>query len=177
MTKTSFRLEGLKELETALLELPKGSQGNVLKRAVTIPAADFAEYASSLAPKARGKLKAEIKVGKAKIISPGKAAFAAAMKEGGTRGEAAMAARSANRAAGGTGKSVSVQVGPTQDAYYGMFQEFGTRHHAAKPFMRPAWDSMKEGMAQSIADTLAEQIEKTRQRLAKRAERLAAKMR
>lgn len=29
-------------------------------------------------------------------------------------------------------------VGPTQE--YGIFHEFGTRHHRARPFMRPALD-------------------------------------
>lgn len=37
-----------------------------------------------------------------------------------------------------------VEVGPSRkpnDVFYGFFQEFGTRHHAAQPFMRPAFDS------------------------------------
>ena len=34
----------------------------------------------------------------------------------------------------------AVAVGPNKDAFYGFFQEFGTVHHAAQPFMRPAFD-------------------------------------
>lgn len=176
MAKSSFKIEGLKELEEALLELPKATQGNVLKRAVAIPAADFADDASSRAPKDRGVLESEIKVSQPKIINPGTAAFAAAMQEGGTRAEAAAAARAANRAAGGKGKSVSVQVGPTKRAFHGSLQEFGTRNHPPQPFMRPTWDAMKNQIVSSIADTLKDEIEKARDRIARKAARIAAKI-
>lgn len=174
--KTAVKFEGLKELEDALLELPKATQGNVLKRAVVAAAADFADYAIHLAPRAGGKLKKEIKVQKPKIINPGTAAFAAAMKEGATRAEAAAAARAANQAAGGQGRSVITSVGPTKSAFYGAFQEFGTRFHPPKPFMRPAWDALKSSMLETIAKVLGEEIEKARKRIARKAERLAAKM-
>lgn len=174
--KVSMHIDGLKELEVALLELPKATQGNVLKRAATAAAADFADYASALAPKGpTGKLKREIKVGKAAIISPGKAAFAAAMNDGATRAEAAAAARTANREAGGSGKSVVVSAGPTKRAFYGQFSEFGTRYMAAKPFMRPAWDALQRPMVDTMADTLREEIEKARARLARKAERTAGR--
>ena len=38
---------------------------------------------------------------------------------------------------------VTVAIGPSHqphDMFYGMFQEFGTAHHPAQPFMRPAFD-------------------------------------
>ena len=35
----------------------------------------------------------------------------------------------------------AVAVGPTRDAFYGFYQEFGTVHHGAQPFMRPAFDT------------------------------------
>lgn len=174
--KSSIKVEGLKELEDALLELPKSVQGNVLKRAAVAPAADFADHASRLAPRDKGKLSTEIKVAKPKIINPGTAAFAAAMKEGATRAEAAQAARAANRAAGGKGRSVITSVGPTQAAFYGLFPEFGTAHHAAKPFMRPTWDALKNSMLDTMKKALASEIAKAAARAAKRAARLAAKI-
>lgn len=174
--KSSIKMEGLKELEDALLELPKSVQGNVLKRAVSTAAADFADHASRLAPKDKGKLATEIKVGKAKVVTPGAAAFAAAMKENATRAEAAQAARAANRAAGGRGRSAVTSVGPTQRAFYGLFQEFGTAHHAAKPFMRPTWDALKSSMLDTMADVLRTKIAEAAARAAKRAARLAAKI-
>lgn len=177
--KSMVRVEGLKELEDALLELPKATQGNVLKRAAVAAAADFADHATALAPKrkGKGKLQREIKVGKPKIINPGTAAFAAAKREGATRAEAAAAARAANQAAGGEGRSVVVSVGPTRAAFYGLFQEFGTRNHPPKPFMRPTWDALKERMLDTIASVLSEEIEKSRKRLARKAEREAARLR
>lgn len=174
--KTSIKVEGLKELEDALLELPKSVQGNVLKRAAVAAAADFADHASRLAPKDKGKLSTEIKVAKPKIINPGTAAFAAAMKEKATRAEAAQAARAANRAAGGKGRSVITHVGPTLRAFYGLWQEFGTAFHAAKPFMRPTWDALKHSMLDTMADALSTEIAKSAARAAKRAARLAAKI-
>lgn len=180
-TKQVFKLEGLKELEAALLELPKATQGNVLRRAVAEPAADFADAATAIAPSPGkygfGTLKDEIKVSRPKIIAPGQAAFAAAMSSGATRAEAASAARAANRAAGGTGKGVICAVGPTQKAFHGLFPEFGTARQSPQPFMRPTWDAMGRGMIDKVGEVVGREIEKARKRLAKKAERLAAKMR
>lgn len=175
-TKTMLHVEGLKELETALLELPKSTQGNVLKRAAVAAAADFADHAQGLAPRRSGKLQTEIKVAKPKIINPGTAAFGAAMREGATRAEAAAAARAANQAAGGEGRSVVTSVGPTKAAYWGLFQEFGTRHHPPKPFMRPTWDALKEPMLDTMAKVLGDEIMKAAARLARKAQREAAKL-
>jgi HK97 gp10 family phage protein len=36
----------------------------------------------------------------------------------------------------------AVAIGPTKKFFYGLFQEFGTRHHSAQPFMRPSFESM-----------------------------------
>jgi HK97 gp10 family phage protein len=179
--KTTMRIEGLSELEKALQELPRATGGNVLKRAIVKPAEVFAARARELAPVSvtpthNFHLKDEIKVGKPKVISPGKAAFAAAMAEGATRAEAGQAARAANAAGGGQGRHAVVQVGPTHRAFYGLFGEFGTSHHPPHPFMRPAWDELAPSMVQMIGDTLAEEIEKARKRLARKAEREAAKM-
>jgi len=56
----------------------------------------------------------------------------------------------AHRAKGG---DIAVRMGPTRDFFYGMFQEFGTAHHSAQPFMRPAAD---QHAAQVIEDIGAE---------------------
>ena len=39
------------------------------------------------------------------------------------------------------GQPLSVSLGPTRRFFYGRFQEFGTVHHSAQPFMRPAFDT------------------------------------
>ena len=44
------------------------------------------------------------------------------------------------RSLGQDAQEAAVIVGPTKRAYYGGLQEFGTAHHAAQPFARPAFD-------------------------------------
>jgi HK97 gp10 family phage protein len=171
MTRTTFKIEGLSQLNEALNEFSRATSGNILKRAVSAGAALIAEKAEMKAPLRHGKLRREIMVARPKIISPGKAAFAQAMRETGDRAIAAAAARSANKAAGGQGRSVVTQVGPTKAAGQGILQEFGTAHHPAQPWFRPTWDAYGEQAAQEIADVLAREIEKTRARVAAKAAR------
>lgn len=45
----------------------------------------------------------------------------------------------------------SVAVGPSSGFPYAFYQEYGTVHHAAKPFMRPAWDAGKQRAIGDIA--------------------------
>lgn len=39
------------------------------------------------------------------------------------------------------GATVEVLIGPDKDHFYGKFQELGTKHHKAQPFLRPAMDT------------------------------------
>jgi HK97 gp10 family phage protein len=39
------------------------------------------------------------------------------------------------------GDIAAIKIGPTRGFAYGLPQELGTRHHAAQPFMRPAFDT------------------------------------
>lgn len=171
-----MRVEGLKDLNDALADFSKATSGNILKRAVGTAAAVFADHARAIAPEDKGDLKREIKVSKPKIISPGKSAFAQAMRETGDRAIAAEAARSANRAAGGTGRSAVAQVGPTKRAGQGMLQEFGTVHHKAQPFMRPTWDADGPGLVGVIRDTVKEEIDRATKRAERKAARAASKI-
>lgn len=47
-------------------------------------------------------------------------------------------------------------IGPDKARFYGMFQEFGTSHHAPQPFLRPALDEQKETAQRIIADKIKE---------------------
>lgn len=53
-------------------------------------------------------------------------------------------------------------VGPTREGYpQAIMQEFGTRHHAAQPYMRPAWDEEGGDTAvRRIGKALGEEIPK-----------------
>lgn len=56
--------------------------------------------------------------------------------------------------------SLSAFVGPTKSAFYGRFQEYGTSHQPARPFMRPVFDSKTEEAEKVFAETLKTEIEK-----------------
>lgn len=45
-----------------------------------------------------------------------------------------------------------------QDAFYGLFVEFGTAKMAARPFMRPAFEMRKQDALQAIANKLREAL-------------------
>lgn len=49
---------------------------------------------------------------------------------------------------------VRVSVGVKQTSFYGMFQEFGTRFMAARPWLRPAFDSTKDEAHKTIAERI-----------------------
>lgn len=52
-----------------------------------------------------------------------------------------------------------------QDAWYWRFLEFGTSKMAARPFLRPAFDTKKEDAARTIKDALREGIEAAAKKL------------
>ena len=56
-----------------------------------------------------------------------------------------------------------VVVGPSHtphDHFYGLFQEYGTAHHAAQPFMRPAFDTEAQASLARILAALWAKIRK-----------------
>lgn len=168
-SKVTVKVEGLKELEEGLSELPKATGKNTIRRALTNAAQTMAQEATTLVPRRSGKLQESIQVGKVKFSSgsAGKAAFAAAMAAGATRKEAAQAAHEANIGSQEDITSGLVVFGPTR--FYGAFQEFGTIHNPPHPFMRPAWDAGKATAAQTIRDELKSEIEKAAARIARKA--------
>lgn len=46
----------------------------------------------------------------------------------------------------------TVAVGPTKEFFYAEFQERGTAHHPAHPFMRPAFDTQQGAVKKRLAD-------------------------
>ncbi len=159
-----IKIEGLRQVQDALRQLPKATTKNVMKRVLLKRAEPLADMARQKAPVRSGRLRDSIAV-QVRGGGAGKAAFAQAMSEGASRAEAGRAAREANRAAGTT---VEVVIGPTDRAFYGSLVEFGTQHSPPKPFMRPAWDSGKGGLLTGITDDMWAEIEKAVLRRAKR---------
>ncbi len=51
-----------------------------------------------------------------------------------------------------------VLVGPGKLAWYGMYQEFGTRHHGAQPWLFPAYESRKKDVESLLAGVVAKEL-------------------
>jgi HK97 gp10 family phage protein len=173
-SKITVKVDGLRDLQAALAELPKATQTAVLKRTLLKAAEPIVTKAKELAPVRTGALRKSIRaVAQSKGGQAGKAAFHATMKAGGTRKEAAAAARAANRA-NPSSADVVVLIGPARLPYAHMV-EFGTSEMGPQPYMRPAWDANRERVLESIKADLANEITKTVARRARRAAKRAAK--
>lgn len=165
--KVRVKVEGLKEVQKALEELPRATQKNVMKRVLMERAKPIAAMAESMVPVDQGTLKKSIKVF-ARSGSEGKKAFAKAMRGGASRKQAGQAARTANSAAA---TQQVVYVSTTRQLPHAHMQEFGTSKMAPNPYMRPAWDKHEPDMLKGLADDLWSEIRKAAARRAKKAAR------
>lgn len=166
------RVEGLRECEQALKNLPKATARNVLRRVLLARAQPMVATMRSLAPNdqatAAPDLSTNIFASTRVKNDVGKAEFAGVMRAGGTKKEAAAAMREARRDAAGEGSFAEVYAGPDVERFYGRFQEDGTPQHAAQPFMRPAWDQHRESMLFGIAGDLWRAIKEAAARYARK---------
>lgn len=149
MARQTFKIEGLADLDEALTELPKATARNVLARVLKEQGAPIKADGERNAPKLKGGLKASYTV-----------STKLSRRQKGLNRKESM---------------VEVYIGPGPAAK-GVQTEFGNAHQAAQPHLRPAFDSNVMKVLGGIKDSLAAEIEKARQRLAKKAERIAAKM-
>lgn len=53
-----------------------------------------------------------------------------------------------------TQEQAAVAIGPTRDFFYGFFQEVGTVHHGAHPFLRPAFETEAQKSLTAIGQEL-----------------------
>lgn len=167
--RTTVKVEGLKDLEKALEQFKPATAKAIARRALMKAAEPIVAEAKRRAPVDRGHLARSITASTNLGHDVGKAAFAAAMKGGASKGEAVQALRDARR--GDTSRSaVTIVIGPGRNPQ-AVMQEFGTQHHGPQPFLRPAWDGNHRKALDSIKDSMADEIMKA----AKRAARKAAK--
>lgn len=159
MVKTTVKVEGLRELDEALGQLSKAAARGVLRRVGLKALQPVAETARNLAPDdpATGGNDLRSSIGVGTKLS---------------RRQAKLARRAVKQ--GGDKSFVEVYAGAGQIPHAHL-QEFGTSRHSAQPFMRPAWDSNKSGVLDTIKSELGDEIDKTAKRQARRAARLAAK--
>ena len=153
MADQIMQLTGFKELASALRELPQKVSRNALRAAVNAGATVIKKEAGVKAPKDTGALKANMYQKQVREKSgPETQTFYVGVR----KGVAKYANTAANRRAGKAGK-VYKDAGTT---FYWRFMEFGTSKMAARPFLRPAFESKKEEAVKAIAEKLDERIKK-----------------
>lgn len=151
--KVTVRVEGLKELDAALGELPKATARSVLRRVGIKALKPFDERWRVLAPRDQGNLAESGGIG-TKL----------------TRRQASLARKDAKA----NGKDfVEVYAGANDPS--AVQQEFGNENHGPQAFMRPAWDETNRKVLEIVKTDLGGEINKAAKRVAARAARLAAK--
>ncbi len=145
MAKSTVKIDGLKELERALSNLPKATGKATLRKVLKEAGEPLAQSMRSLAPKDEYHLSESIDVGTRL-----------------TRRQ-----RSLHKAQGGGQDFSEAFVGANNPA--GVQQEFGNENHTAQPFARPAWDSQKNNVLHIITHRLWTAIEEAAARVAKKA--------
>jgi HK97 gp10 family phage protein len=160
----TVKVEGLRELDKALSELPKATGKNTLRRAARTSLEPIVEAARGAVPVASGQLRDSMVV--ATKLSKRQAAVHRKLVRD-------------------TKSSIEMFAGAGSLPHAHLL-EFGTarRHHKSgkfvgsispRPFMRPAWDAGKEQVLETFKDELWKEISKAAARLARKAARLAAK--
>lgn len=146
-----FEVEGFRELDAALGDLPKATAKNTMRRVLLKAGEPIVEAARRLAPEFSGNLKTSLDIS-TKLSGRQK------------RENRKNPSLSYVEAYAGAGALPQAHL-----------REFGADQHAPEPFMRPAWDSTQTEVLNGIKDDLAAEIEKARARLARKQARLIAK--
>lgn len=147
-----YKVEGLKELDELLAELPSKIAGTVLRQAVMDSAKPALWSAIYLAPYS-------LVYRKGSKRHPEQARYPGMLKKN-------IILRSQSPKAKNDFNAEAV-VGFTKRAYYGSFVEFGTSKMSARPFLRPAADATREESVAKFGDYLAARIAKAHERLKK----------
>lgn len=141
----AMKLEGARELQDLLLRLPARVQKNAVNQAMRAGAAVVRDAA-----------KAAARVGKRQ----GRKRFYVSRKTG---------KRVQAKDYGTLKKNIKVQKVRGTDgryivtdgsAFWGMFYEFGTRRQRPRPFMRPAFDRVKDRALAKVIRTMGPRIER-----------------
>lgn len=144
----SFRIDGLKELDRALGELPKATGRNVLRRVLKHVAQPVKEAMEAGAPRLTGFTSKSIAVGPK--LNP--------------------AQRRDQKAE--TKSSSEIHIGSKRGSA-AVFEEFGTIKQPASPYMRPAWNATQAKVISDIGGQLAMEISKAATRVARKKARQA----
>lgn len=159
----SVKIEGLKELQKALDQLPKEIQGRPLRSAVSFGAKEIADKVKDRAGtfSDTGTLEDAIfRYRSRRHSTTGRETFFVGVRQG----KAQYKDTARNRSLGRVGKSYKTQG----EAYYWRFLEFGTVKMAAKPFLRPTFENNKRQAVEIIKERLGKSIEAQAKKLVKK---------
>lgn len=142
-------VHGLKDLERVLLELPRSTAKGTVRRAMTKAATPMRDLMASLAPDDPSSPPLDLHT-----------SIAVSSKQKGGR-QISLTRAAANE--------VVIYIGPTSEGYpQAIMQEFGTIHHPAQPFARPAWEQGNVDMLTRFSVLIGQEIDKTVARVRKR---------
>lgn len=194
--KVTMQIEGLKDLELALTELPKSTARTTLRRAGMAALEPMRKEAARLAPDdPETPPPYDLKSSISTSFRQGRSRSVVRTKDENTRVYVFMGPAFTK----GMTKEQQARL-----ATYSMAQEFGSKPHSvakgsrklnkskarkilglkgpkmhpghkANPYMRPAFDAHARGALEIVAKVLTSEIERSVQRLARKAARLAAK--
>jgi HK97 gp10 family phage protein len=148
---TVVKVEGLRELDKALKELPQATGKAALRRVLKKAGEPIAQQAEAAAPVLTGQLRASIGVG-TKLTKRQGSLHRKMFRD--------------DKAA----VEIFVGAGGLAQAH---LREFGGDDAAPQPFMRPAWDANKMAALKTVKTELWTEIKKSAARLARKAARLA----
>lgn len=154
--KVVVKLEGFRELERALSELPKATGKNVLRRVGKGALEPMADVAAARAPHRTGRLAYSITVSEKRTPR--------ARKPSSTR-----YVKGQFRASASTG--IEMAMGPGSGLgtlEYATFDEFGTVDTPAFAYMRGAWDGGAVKALDYIKDNLGKEIDKSAAKVARK---------
>lgn len=158
MAKSEVRIEGLSELLEALKALPKelGSKGGgPIKGSLFAATKIVRDEARLRAPVDTGKLQRNI------------VAFRDPDPRSSGVTEAYYITWRKGRRRGQKRRKDLATANSDKDAYYGRFVEFGTSKMPARPFLRPAFEALKDQALQKFKNELARQISVKAKKLAR----------
>jgi len=139
---TRVRMDGLKDLEKALLELSQKEAKRIGRAAVRKAARQIANAAKDRVPVREGRLKRAIEVRVQQRFADGsrKGIIDAIVRVSGRAGPRPRKSDRQSTVKGKLGPArYNYQIGSAPNVY-GAFIEFGTGDTRPLPFMRPAWD-------------------------------------
>lgn len=143
------RIHGIEEVSALLRKLPRDIEGEALNSALQAGAREIVKEA-----KARAPVRSD--------------ARAIALSKKSTKGRLAGFLRASISVRSVGSRKVPRVVVTVGKAFYGMFQEFGTRTQPARPWLRPAFDSAAPAALKKIIASLGKSIERAVNKRARR---------